>query len=314
MPTLSFLLYLLAVVGAWYFKLSYLGWFGPYFLASVICIPPFLVLLSLPSMLDIQLRIKTQPYVTKGKEAQLKLSFISRKTLPICRVNLTLEIENRFAGEVFKERHSFRCLGKDTVSIPLHTELCGQLSCRVTRFESRDVLGLIAIRRTFPDRVKCTVMPIPAAPDTPLDIDAALDTLVSLKPKYGGGYSEEHDLREYRPGDTVNSIHWKLSSKTDEVIVREPLVQENNEVYLVLSRVGLEDRGLEVLYWLSLELDQREISHIIVSNDLYPSGNESETAEALSGTLSSPIGEPRRFDASRARCVFRISSGEVHTR
>ncbi len=314
MPTLTFLLYLLAVFGAWFFKLSYLGWFGPFLLSAVIVVPLFLLLLCLPSMLEMKVRAELSPYVTRDNEGRLRFVFETKRRLPLCRVKVLVETENRFAGEIYRERRLFRDPGCGTASLPLHTELCGQLSCRILSCECRDLLGIFALRKKLPERLKCTVMPPVREPDTPVDIDAALETVVNLKPKYGGGFSEDHDLREYRPGDTVNSIHWKLSSKMDDVIIREPLVQENSKVFLVLSRVGAKDRGLEVLYWLSLELCRREIPHIVVANDLYPVSNESEAAEALSGILAAGIVEPRRFDPSRARCIFRISEGEVRTR
>ena len=157
----------------------------------------------------------------------------------------------------------------------------------------------------------CTVLPPAVAPERPVDLEAALKTVTHLKPKYGGGFSEEHDLRDYRPGDMSNSIHWKLSSKTDKLIVREALEQENKEIFLVLQQVGQDDRGLEVLYWLSLELCRRELPHRIVANTLYVVGNESESAAALAGILAFPLDRPCGYDASTARSIFVISSGEV---
>ena len=145
----------------------------------------------------------------------------------------------------------------------------------------------------------------------PVDFDAALVSSDVLRPKYGGGFAEDHDLRSYRPGDPPNSIHWKLSSKTDDLIVREALVPENSTVYVVLNRVGTDDRGLEVLRWLSLELCQREMAHVIIADQAYPIGNEQEGAAALSKLLSAPLGEPCAFDGSNARCIFRIFVGEV---
>ena len=98
----------------------------------------------------------------------------------------------------------------------------------------------------------------------------------------------------------------------DDVIVREPLVRENHEVFVVLARVGIGDRGLEVLYWLTRTLCEMEVSHTIVGNRLYSVGNEQEAVDALCGILSSPIAEPCAYDAANARCVFIISAGEVH--
>lgn len=313
-PGLNFLFYLLAIALAWLFRMSYLGWLGPYLLAVVIFAPLLLLLLSLPAMLMTSLRLQTPAYCTRGSNARLILHFQAPRFLPLSRVRISLEIDNRFAGERSREPLHFESIVSGTRTVALPTGLCGVLHCRVSQFECCDVLGLLRIRRPCPDAFFCVVMPEPRQADQPVDLDASLQTVVHLKPKYGGGYSEEHDMREYRPGDTVNSIHWKLSAKTDSVIVREPLVRENDEVFLVLSRVGVKDRGLEVLYWLSLELCAMEIPHTIVGDQLYSVGSEQESANALAGIMNVPMCEPCAYDAARARCIFLISAGEVHVR
>ena len=93
--------------------------------------------------------------------------------------------------------------------------------------------------------------------------------------------------------------------------MREPLINANQDVFVVLGRIGKEDRGLEVLYWLSLELTLREIPHIFVADALYDVGNEAEAVDALSTILANPMDKPCPFDPSGARCVFVISDGEV---
>ena len=293
------------------FRLAYIGWFGPYLMGALCLLPPALVLFSLPSMLRLSAALSAPETVNRGSHAELCIHFRTGALLPLSRVNIVLQVENRYDGEVKKQKYSYAGVLSSNGHVPLPTELCGMLSCTVTRLECRDLLGLIAIRRRCTAKAVCTVLPRPLQPDKCTDIDACLETSVQLKPKYGGGYSEEHELREYRPGDTVNSIHWKLSSKTDEIIVREALEQANNQVFLVLSRPGEKDRGLECLYWLSLQLCNKEIPHVIVSGRMYPVGNEDESAAALSGILSAPLSPPCRFDRSHARCVFTLSDGEV---
>ena len=86
---------------------------------------------------------------------------------------------------------------------------------------------------------------------------------------------------------------------------------ENNTIFLVLSRVGQHDRGLEVLRWLSRKLLELEEPHVIVADSLYSVGNEEETDQALSSVLSWPMRDACGFDAANARCVFVISDGEV---
>ena len=311
MPTLSFLLYLLILGVVWLFRMAYVGWVGPYLFACVLWVPLVLLAMSLPSMLLLRLKLEVQPTLTRGRPGKLLVHFKSPALLPLRRVSLWLEVENRFTSDVKKNRFHYVGLVTSRGELSLPTDFCGQLVCRITRVECRDLLGLIAIRKTCPEPVVCTVLPEAKGPEVPPDLDLALESSTQFKPKYGGGYSEEHDLREYRPGDTINSIHWKLSSKTDEVIVREPLVNANQDVYVVLGRIGKEDRGLEVLTWLSLELCTREIGHIIVADSLYDVGNESGTTDALCTILANPMDKPCPFNFTGARCVFLITDGEV---
>ncbi len=311
MPTLSLLLYLLILGALWLFRMAYVGWLGTYLFASALCIPPVLVLMSLPSMLRLKLELEAAPILTRNGEGKLTVRFTNRALLPLHRVSVWLQVENRFTGEITKDRFHYQGLVTSRGELPLPTGDCGQLQCSVVRVEVRDLLGFFAIRRKCPESVICTVLPASVAPAVPPDLDLALDTAEQLKPKYGGGYSEEHDLREYRPGDTVNSIHWKLSSKTDEVIVREPLINANKNVFLVLGQIGKEDRGLEVLLWLSLELCMREIPHTIVADSLYDITNEAETTDSFCTLLANPMNKPCPFDPAGARAIFIITAGEV---
>lgn len=311
MPTLALLLYLLILGVLWLFRMAYVGWLGSYLFACALVVPPVLLLMSLPSMLRLKLELEVAPTLTRNAEGKLTVRFLNRSLLPLHRVSVWLEVENRFTGDVKKDRFHYQGLVTSRGELPLPTDYCGQLHCRVVRVEVRDLMGFIKLLRKCPEGVTCTVLPVANGPAVPPDFDLALDTAEQLKPKYGGGYSEEHDLREYRPGDTVNSIHWKLSSKTDEVIVREPLINANQNVFLVLGRIGKEDRGLEVLYWMSLELCMREIPHTIVADSLYDVTNEAETIDALCTMLANPMDKPCPFDPSGARAIFIVTDGEV---
>ena len=109
----------------------------------------------------------------------------------------------------------------------------------------------------------------------------------------------------------MKSIHWKVSSKVDSPIVREPLIAANSELYIVLDRPGEDDRGLESLYWLSLALCQCELKHTIVSRELYPVADERGALDALRAILLQPMAKPCIFDPANARCIFHVDGGEV---
>jgi uncharacterized protein (DUF58 family) len=82
------------------------------------------------------------------------------------------------------------------------------------------------------------------------------------RPKPGGGYAENHELRLYRPGDNIQQIHWKLSSKTGKLILREPMEPIQGLFLLRLDLNGspeVLDRKLGRLLWLGNQLLEREL-------------------------------------------------------
>ena len=311
MPTVHFLLYLLAVELAYLFRLSYLGWLGPYLLAVVIFAPPLLLLLSLPAMLSSRVTLEAPESCRRGESAVLRLRCRVPRPLPLGQLRLRLEVTNLYTGERFERQLILKNVLSGTKELPLPTRQCGMLCCRVLQNERRDTLGLIRLQQRRKASLYCAVLPEPAGPDAPLDLEQALQSTARLRPKPGGGYAEEHELRTYRPGDAINSIHWKLSAKTDETIVREALIRENRDIFLVLLEPGKDDRGLALLYWLSLTLSGMELPHILVADRLYPVGSELEAAQRLQELLSAPMGPPCDFDASKARCVFVINGEGV---
>ena len=311
MPILHLIGYLLLVGGAWLFRASYIGWLGPYVFTAAIVLPLVILLVSLPSMMGLRITLLTPSRVIRGNPASLTVDFHNPRLLPVHSITLHLEIHNRYTGERSRQNYIFRNLESSQSELPLNTEFCGELECSVLRFECRDALGIFSIRRRGSSVALCTVMPQAMESDQPVNFEASLKQSTILKPKYGGGFAEDHDLRQYRPGDTTNSIHWKLSSKMDEPIVREPLIPENSTVFIVLSRVGEGDRGLEVLRWLSRKLIELDEPHTIVADSLYPVSNEEQSDDAVASLLSWPLREPCGFDAGGARCIYTISGGEV---
>ena len=311
MPFLHLIGYLLLVGGAWLFRASYIGWLGPYVFAAAVLLPLIVFLVSLPSMMGLQVTLLTPARVIRGGDARLTVDFHNPHALPVHSVTLHLEIRNRYTGEFTRQNYIFRNLESSRSELPLSTKFCGELECRVLRYECRDALGVFSIRRKGSSTARCTVMPQAVESDQPVNFEASLKSSTILKPKYGGGFAEDHDLRQYRPGDSANAIHWKLSSKMDELIVREPLIPENSTIFIVLSRVGEGDRGLEVLRWLSRRLIEMDEPHVIVADSLYPVENEDLTDDAVASILSWPLRDPCGYDARNARCVFTISGGEV---
>ena len=311
MDVFGLIVYLIILGAAWLFRLAYLGWFGIYLFWFTAIVPPVISLISLPSILGIRLEISAPESVSRGEHAQLRLRFHCPRFLPVGKIRLQLHIDNLYTGKEANANFSFDAAGNSVSELPFDTDSCGALQIRIRNWYCSDLIGILTLKKKDPDPAVCIVLPLPLQPDSAVSAETPPDVQPRMKPKYGGGFAEDHELRQYRPGDMMNSVHWKISSKMDELIVREALVPENDKIYVILQKGGKDGRGLQSLYWLSQQLNQHQIPHQIVANDLYLVSDDASTVAALKGILSAREGEPMYFALSDARTVYTVRGEEV---
>ena len=114
------------------------------------------------------------------------------------------------------------------------------------------------------------------------------------------GPGEDYDLREYRPGDPLRSVHWKLSSKWDQLIVKERAEAVTPLPLLTLDRFGTPgelDALLDRAAGMSRALLDAQQPHALLWLDgagepqLHPVADEGEYHCMLTALLSGPAGE-----------------------
>lgn len=91
--------------------------------------------------------------------------------------------------------------------------------------------GIFFIPIKLDCNISCDVMPKTKKPS--VLPDSSKISIVGYKPK-NGGFSDYYELRQYQSGDSLKNIHWKLSSKYDDLIVREPSLPVYRQFYLRL--------------------------------------------------------------------------------
>ena len=239
-------LFLLAAV---VFHSFYTGWFSFFLLLFSVLLPVFSLLVSLPAMLRAAYTPQLPLRCFCGQDAQFTLQPSSAARLPVSCCRLHLLVCDAVGGT--QQAEWLTLAGTLRFSLRVDTRHAGQQTFRVDRARVYDALGLVGLPLQLPTACSIAVEPEPLEP-------AELPNLSqfqyrSYHPKPGGGFSEIHDLREYRPGDSLHEIHWKLSAKTDKLIVRE--AEEPNRGLIVLSfdfsgsRAQL-DSTLRQLLWL----------------------------------------------------------------
>lgn len=255
------LLYLGGLLAALIFHIFYFGWYSWYLLVLVLCLPWLVLLISLPAMLQLRLKLTLPEQCIAGDTAFLQVAAgKGKRPMPPYRLRLT--VKNTLDGKTMT--YNVQRLKKLEGKIPLDTAHCGILRCNAKGSRVCDYLGLfgLLVRGSFERELLVIPRPVPPEP---------LPNLTTFssgrrRPKPGGGFAEEHELREYRQGDNLRDMHWKLSAKTDQMIVREAQEPLREQILLTfdLPETGAQlDRVLSQLLWLSQWLIDHETQHQI---------------------------------------------------
>lgn len=124
--------------------------------------------------------------------------------------------------------------------VPVSTQICGRVSIQTESLYCYDVFRLFRIRKPY--RMEKILMIYPAS--VPIRI------ILGKRPKSretgdvfdeyirGNDTSETLDIRNYQEGDSIRSIHWKLSSKMDKLLVREFSRPSNFDTIVLFSLSG----------------------------------------------------------------------------
>lgn len=275
------ILYLLGTIGCAAFFLAYQGWVAWVLLVIVASVPLLSLAVSIIPMLCAKPRPDMPKVVCMGTAEELYIGIRNPFPMPPCRC--WYQVRHSFTGESRRVN----------VGGALPTQHCGLIECDRARFYVYDYLGMFRLRKRL-DRLQIIVRPEKLAMEAPKDLQRQMS--LAWQPKYGGGFSEQHELRLYRPGDGLNQVHWKLSAKTGKLIIREAMVPRPGLNLLTLELQGTPqqiDRKLGKVLGLGeqlLQLQLRfEIRALTGSGTVsIPVANETELTQAVDRLLAAP--------------------------
>ena len=258
----NWIFYVLGVISAVVFHAFYYGWYSWFVLTLLICLPLFSLLVSIPAMLRMQLHLELPATCHRQEPLYLSLQLICRRLpMPKCRFRLTME--NSLTGQsVYLHQ---KLPGAQKWFVRVDTAHCGLVTCRADRCRVYDYLGLFWVPIKRRSEAAVCVYPVPAEPSPMPNLTQF--TVRQRRPKPGGGFAEEHELRDYRPGDSLREVHWKLSAKTDKLMMREAQEPIAGKALLTLDLCGTPsqlDSTLSQLAWLSRWLTDHGAIHQIL--------------------------------------------------
>jgi len=240
--------YALIILGSIVFYGAYQKWFSWIVLLTVLFLPLFSLLLSIWPMITTRLNLITKDRISQGRATNLLMQADSSGIQPPIKYKIRISKPN--TGDYWYLQSGD--------SLP--TGHCGALIVQPYHAYVYDYLGLfrMKIRNTSSQIIR--IMPQPA--EMPLPHALARYLSRTWRPKHGCGYAEIYEIRPYRPGDQLNLVHWKLSAKTEDLLLREPMEPDQGLVRLTMDLNGTAvelDRKFGRLLWLGNWLMHRQI-------------------------------------------------------
>ncbi len=217
-------IYLTTLLGCMALYLAHQQWLSWLVLVAVVLAPLFSLIISLPAMLTARVSIRNRGGMPQWTNAPLEMEL--HCPLPAPPYRLRAVVRHNFSDETDRLENGD--------SLP--TGHCGCLEILPKKCRVYDYLGLFSIKIRRPERSTLLLWPRKATLEVPKTLERHISQ--SWKPKPGGGYAENHELRLYRPGDNLNQVHWKLSAKMNDYIVREAMEPARGKILLTMDIKG----------------------------------------------------------------------------
>ncbi|MDR1495500.1 MAG: DUF58 domain-containing protein [Clostridiales Family XIII bacterium] len=207
----------------------------------------------------------------KGDEATLELRVTNSSLVPI-RTKIDLAISNELVGDgkgetIVVPAEKGGCVVKQPVSFGCP----GKVSFRIDGTGVYDPLGLFCLKTKHANNESAHLIVFPEATpiagigrDCPVSRDVENDGLMRVVK--GDDPSELYDIREYRPGDLVTRISWKLSHKSGRLMVKEHGRVVCGDVLVMLDMNGGRDEAdalLTALASIFAHLSRSGVAHDI---------------------------------------------------
>jgi hypothetical protein len=252
----------------------------------------------------------------KGEAVSAELTVINNGFFAAPYAEINILCENLFTGEKSEQVLCFSVRQKsaETLRFAVLSDHCGRVRVSARRSRVFDLFGIFSCRAALHGKIKKEILVAPEVfmPRIILidDIKALVDSDEYSMAKPGPDPSETFAIREYIPGDPIKSIHWKLSQKSDNLMMREfglPIVKralvllENTilpgyggfnaasadalaGIFTSVS-LALTDMGItHAIGWRNTDSGMPEIREIKTSGDI-------EAEDAMGAYLSCPVAE-----------------------
>ena len=212
------------------FYALYPFWFSWYLFVMILLLIPFDLLSSLPGMCTKRVALTTPKITERGAHENLVITTYQNKAFPAGYIKIKLLAAQD--GNIIRQRIKCDPERGSRYEVAIDTLHSGLTVFEIKRIHTTSMFGLFSLVVSINCKASVLILPEPIKPPRTVSLPRG----VILRPKTGGGFSEDNELRPYRKGDPIRIIHWKLSAKHDSLIIREPLIPPHHSRLIKIEK------------------------------------------------------------------------------
>lgn len=219
--------YLIALAAVGLLSILYNTYYMGMIFLSLAAVP--FLLFALLSYLYGKLKVELVSVIhvaKKGDVVPVSIQLDNPTIFPISHIKVSLNYKNAFSDRGYKKNYMVCVDAKTKTSFicNLYSEYAGNLEISLNQVRIYDYLKLFSMKKS--KKAQLTVAVLPVYYELPQNQFVNLHSNLVESDYYsaiksGDDPSEVFAIREYREGDRQQRIHWKLSRKLDQLMIKE---------------------------------------------------------------------------------------------
>ncbi len=256
-----------------------------------------------------------------GADQCLRIEIVRRRGLR-GHIDMVFECKNRFTGSTVDMPVTL-CPGQhdtERFDVPLDTSRVGLVSIVLKEATLIDAIG------TDRSKLFCAFEGSYAVYPSIPQVDAYFGRLAQTdssnatydQDKKGRDESEVFDLRDFRRGDAMRTVHWKLSARFEDLVVREASRPVDSRTILIFGGIVPTDESEEtkaelnsaasLFVGISQSLLRQGIAHTVLRKingavDMRPVENEGDFNTMIDEFIAIPLASGAVFDAEEEKQI-----------
>ena len=213
------------------------------FMAAVAVIYTVVAKLSMTLMKGgINVRFSTGAEGAEGENREIRFTIENTGAVPVLLCDAEITAENILTGvkKTIDKKFSLMPKQKKETGFSIADECCGDVNIKLNRLTVSDPLGIFEKETETDPGSETDYMVLPVISGLSVGHDQ-LDRYDMESYKYsqkqkGSDPSETFGIKNYAEGDSIKSIHWKLSGKVGDIVVREYGLPVDNRIFVICDR------------------------------------------------------------------------------